>query len=59
MNNAMEGLAYARLTSLFDDGSFQEINAAAKTADGSLTGVICAYGYVNGNPVYAFLRINP
>lgn len=54
MNNAMEGLAYARLTSLFDDGSFQEINAAAKTADGSLTGVICAYGYVNGNPVYAF-----
>ena len=45
--------ARKRLTYLFDDGSFTELDAFAK-ADDALTGVITAFGYVDGNPVYAF-----
>ena len=45
--------ARLRLAMLFDDGSYTEINSSAKEND-SLTGVVTAYGCVNGNPVYAF-----
>lgn len=45
--------ARLRLAMLFDDGSYTEINSSAKEND-SLTGVVTAYGFVNGNPVYAF-----
>lgn len=45
--------ARTRLTYLFDDGKFTELDAYVK--DGSeLTGVITAFGYVEGNPAYAF-----
>lgn len=45
--------ARKRLELLFDDGSFTEINSFTMEKD-SLAGVISAYGYVNGSPVYAF-----
>ncbi len=45
--------ARERLAKLFDDGAYTEIDASVKSGD-SLTGVITAYGYVDGSPVYAF-----
>lgn len=45
--------ARTRLTYLFDDGKFTELDAYAKDG-GELTGVITAFGYAEGNPVYAF-----
>ena len=45
--------ARERLSLLFDDGIYSEINSMVKEKD-DLTGVISAYGYVNGNAVYAF-----
>lgn len=45
--------ARKRLSYLFDEGSFNELDAFSKEGD-SLSGVITAYGYVEGNPVYAF-----
>lgn len=45
--------ARKRLTYLFDDGSFTELNAFTKEND-NLSGVVTAYGFVEGNPVYAF-----
>ncbi len=45
--------ARKRLELLFDDGAFTEINSFIKEKD-SPAGVISAYGYVNGCPVYAF-----
>lgn len=45
--------ARERLSLLFDDGIYNEINSIVKEKE-SLTGVISAFGYVNGNPVYAF-----
>ena len=49
----MNGQARIRLSYLFDDGKYTEINSYVKEND-SLTGVVTAYGYVNGNAVYAF-----
>ncbi|MBR4622096.1 MAG: carboxyl transferase [Ruminococcus sp.] len=53
---ALAGRASAardRLTYLFDEGNFTELDAYA--ANGSeLSGVITAFGYADGNPVYAF-----
>lgn len=49
----LESQARFRLSCLFDDGNYTEINSFVQDKD-SLTGVISAYGYVNGNPVYAF-----
>ncbi|MGN0621508.1 MAG: carboxyl transferase domain-containing protein [Porcipelethomonas sp.] len=46
-------LARERLSLLFDDGVYSEINSMVKEKD-ALTGVVSAYGYVNGNAVYAF-----
>lgn len=48
----MQG-ARERLELLFDDGSFTEIGSSIKEKN-DLSAVITAYGYVNGNPVYAF-----
>lgn len=45
--------ARTRLTYLFDEGKFNELDPYL--ADGAdLSGVITAYGYVEGDPVYAF-----
>lgn len=45
--------AKERLSYLFDDSSYTEIDAGVKNGE-DLTGVITAYGYVDGSPVYAF-----
>lgn len=45
--------ALKRLEALFDDGSFTEIDAYAKSADGSVE-VVAGFGTVNECAVYAF-----
>ena len=50
MNNSK---ALKRLEALFDDGSFTEIDAYAKSADGSVE-VVAGFGTVNECAVYAF-----
>lgn len=45
--------AKERLANLFDDGLYTEIDAGVKNGD-DYAGVITAYGYVDGSPVYAF-----
>lgn len=45
--------ARKRLAALFDDGSFTEIDAYAKSADGDIE-VVAGFGTVNENTVYAF-----
>lgn len=45
--------ARTRLTYLFDEGKFTELDAFAGSGS-ELAGVIAAHGYVEGNPVYAF-----
>lgn len=45
--------ARTRLTYLFDGGEFTELDAFAGTGS-ELAGVIAAFGYVEGEPVYAF-----
>lgn len=45
--------ARERLSLLFDEGIYNEINSMVKEKE-ALTGVISAFGYVNGNAVYAF-----
>jgi len=42
-----------RLTYLFDEGNFTELDPYAVSGS-QLSGVITAFGYVNGDPVYAF-----
>ena len=42
-----------RLTYLFDDGKFTELDPFAMSGE-DLSGVVTAFGYVNQNPVYAF-----
>lgn len=53
MDKNLDSTARKRLSYLFDDGSYTEINSLSKEKD-SLTGVVTAYGYVNGGLVYAF-----
>lgn len=48
-----ESDARKRLTYLFDEGAFTELDAYALSGS-ELSGVITAYGYANGEPVYAF-----
>ena len=48
-----QSAAAKRLAELFDDGQFTELDAAVMNGD-SPAGVITAYGYVDGSPVYAF-----
>ena len=45
--------ALKRLTSLFDDGFFTEIDAFAKSAQGDVE-VVAGFGSVNGVLAYAF-----
>ena len=42
-----------RLTYLFDEGKFTELDSFAMAGD-ELSGVVTAFGYVDQNPVYAF-----
>jgi len=42
-----------RLSALFDDGKYTEINSGIRENDRPVS-VVTAYGYINGNPVYAF-----
>lgn len=48
-------VAYKRLTALFDDGIFTEIDAFVKSSD-SYAEVVAGYGAVNGCPAYAFAQ---
>ncbi|MGN0633888.1 MAG: carboxyl transferase domain-containing protein [Oscillospiraceae bacterium] len=48
-----ESAAKTRLTYLFDDGKFTELDAFASKG-ARLCGAVTAFGYVNGNPCYAF-----
>ena len=45
--------ARGRLVSLFDNGTFSELDAYAKSADGEIE-VIAGYGTINGVSAYAF-----
>ena len=47
--------ARIRLAALFDEGSYQEIGSCVMEKDAP-AGVVTAFGYVNGNPVYAFAQ---
>ena len=49
---AASSKAKERLTYLFDDGKYNELDAFASGK--TLSGVICAFGKVNGSPCYAF-----
>lgn len=48
-----DSAARTRLTYLFDEGTFTELDPFV-TSGSDLSGVITAYGYVEGNSVYAF-----
>ena len=50
---ANETAAGKRLTYLFDDGEFTELDKYVLSGE-TPAGVITAYGYVNGEPAYAF-----
>lgn len=52
-NIVSDSPARKRLTNLFDEGQYTELDAFVKNGE-NLSGVITAYGYVDGNPVYAF-----
>lgn len=45
--------ARKRLTALFDEGSFTELDAFARHGEDSVE-VVCGFGTVDGSPVYAF-----
>lgn len=47
--------ARQRLAALFDEGSYKEIGSCVMEKDAP-AGVVTGYGYVNGNPVYAFAQ---
>ena len=46
----------AKVSALFDPGTFAQIGSLIKRADGELTGVVCGYGAVDGKLVYAFAQ---
>ena len=45
-----------KIVALFDAGTFVETGAYVKRADGSMVGVVCGYGAINGRLVYAFAQ---
>ncbi|MGN1134258.1 MAG: carboxyl transferase domain-containing protein [Oscillospiraceae bacterium] len=49
----VQSAARTRLTYLFDEGIFTEFDPYV-TSGSDLSGVITAFGYADGNPVYAF-----
>lgn len=53
MSELKDSKALARLETLFDDGSFTQIDAFAKSADGEVE-VVAGFGTVNECAVYAF-----
>lgn len=53
MDKNLDSAAHKRLSALYDNGVYTEINSLSMEKD-SLTSVITAYGYVNGSLVYAF-----
>lgn len=53
VSNSKDSKALDRLVSLFDDGSFTQLDAFAKSADGDVE-VVAGFGTVNECPVYAF-----
>ena len=55
MEKNLNSPARQLLTALFDDGAYQEIGSYLKEKNAP-AGVVTAYGYVNGNPVYAFAQ---
>ena len=52
-NNSEQSKGYKRLSALFDDGIFNELDPFVKSED-NYSEVISGFGYVNGCPVYAF-----
>ncbi|WP_050697883.1 carboxyl transferase domain-containing protein [Anaeromassilibacillus senegalensis] len=46
---------FQRITALFDEGTFNEVDSFAKSGDGSAE-VVAGYGEINGSPVYAFVQ---
>ncbi len=48
-------VAYKRLIALFDEGTFTEIDAFAKSSD-TYAEAVAGYGAVNGCPAYAFAQ---
>ncbi len=48
-------IGYKRITSLFDVGSFNEIDCFVKSSDYE-SGVVAGYGTIEGCPVYAFAQ---
>lgn len=55
MEKNLNSPARVRLTALFDEGSYKEIGSCVMEKNAP-AGVVCAYGYVNGNPTYAFAQ---
>ena len=53
MSGLEKSVALARLEGLFDDGTFTQLDAFAKSADGDVE-VVAGFGTVNECPVYAF-----
>ena len=45
-----------RIAALFDPGTFAEIGAYRRRANGDPVGAVCGYGAVNGKLVYAFAQ---
>lgn len=45
-----------KLAALFDAGTFAELGAYIKRADGKACGAVCGYGAVDGRLVYAFAQ---
>ena len=46
---------YQRMTALFDEGTFNEVDGLAKSGDGYAE-VVAGYGLVDDCPVYAFAQ---
>lgn len=46
---------FQRITALFDEGTFNEVDSFAKSGDGSAE-VVAGYGEISGSPVYAFVQ---
>lgn len=55
MEKNLNSPARVRLTALFDEGSYKEIGSCVMEK-AAPAGVVCAYGYINGNPAYAFAQ---
>lgn len=55
MEKNLNSPARLRLTALFDEGSYKEIGSCVMEKDAP-AGVVCAYGFIGGNPAYAFAQ---